>query len=308
MKAIIVHQYGAPEVLKYESAPLPNLSDGQVLIQVVATSVNPFDIKQRSGLYKDYAPLKFPAILGIDVSGVVSKIGPGVNHWQVGDRVFAQATKTYAEFCAVKATQLAKVPPGLDLVEAAALPTVLTTGNTLVTKGIDIHPGQTILVTGATGNVGRAAVYAAKERGAVVIAGVRKKYLDEAITIGADKALAIDNDEDFSKIPMVDAVADTIGGAIAEKLMTKIKKGGIFGSVVGGSANTKNFPDIKVVAVYGSPDAKILSSMTEAVINGKLQMPKTDKFPLKDASFAHAAVEKGIVGKAILVVATDLKY
>lgn len=302
MKAIVVHQYGGPEVLKYETAPNPILGSGEVLIQVVATSVNPFDIKQRSGLYKDFAPLKFPAILGLDVSGTIAEIGPGINNWKVGDPVLAQANQTYAELCAVKATNLTMIPQGLDLIEAAAFPTVLTTGNTLITKGIDIHSGQTVLVTGATGNVGRAAVFAAKERGAVVIAGVRKKYLQEAANLGADKALAIDDAESISKIPVLDAVADTVGGPTAEKLIAKVKKGGVFGSVLGEPANAKDYPDIKIVAVYVTPDATVLSSMVKAVINGKLRMPATVKFSLKDANKGHTAIEQGSVGKVVLVV------
>ena len=157
------------------------------------------------------------------------------------------------------------------------------------------------MVTGALGNVGRAAVFAAKERGAYVIAGVRKKHLKEAATLGADQVIAIDDDEAISKMPMLDAVADTVGGSTAEKLIAKVKKGGTFGSVLGEPANAKNYPDIKVVAVFGKPDTKILSSMTQAVVNGKLLMPATVKLPLKDASQGHAAFEKGGVGKVIFV-------
>lgn len=89
MKAILVHQYGDPEVLKYEMVSDPNVGQEEVLIKVAATSINPFDVKQRSGIYKDYAPLKFPAILGHDVSGTIAEIGPHINDWKVGDHVFA---------------------------------------------------------------------------------------------------------------------------------------------------------------------------------------------------------------------------
>lgn len=306
MKAILIHQYGGSEVLQFETTKVPVMNPGEVLVRIFATSVNPFDVKQRAGVYKEFIPLKFPAILGHDVSGTVAEIGPGVTNLKVGDQVFGQATQTYAEFCTAKAENLVKIPQGLDIIVAAALPTVLTTGSTLVSKGINILSGQTVLVTGAVGNVGRATVFAAKERGAIVIAGVRKKQLKEAANLGADEVIAIDDEESFSKIPMLDAVADTIGGLTAEKLLAKVNKGGIFGSVLGEPANAKNYPDVKVVAVYTEPDAKILSSMVQAVINGNLVMPTTVKFPLQEAKQAHEAFEKGGSGKILLVVDSPL--
>jgi NADPH:quinone reductase-like Zn-dependent oxidoreductase len=302
MKAILVHQYGGPEVLQYETTKDPVLQAGEVLVQVSATSVNPFDVKQRSGFYKEHAPLTFPAILGLDISGTIVKIGPGVNNWKIGDLVFAQASKTYAELRTVKAENLVKIPQGLNMQLAAALPTVLTTGGTLVTKGTNILSGQTILVTGAVGNVGRVAVFSAKERGAVVIAGVRKEQLKEAASLGADEVIAIDDEESFYNIPMLDAVADTVGGQTAEKLMAKVKKSGNFSSVLRAPANAKDYPDVKVVEVYGQPDAKMLLSLTQAVVDGKLLMPTTVKFPLKEAQQAHEAFEKGSVGKVLLIV------
>src|SRR6476661_7259873 len=109
MKAVVVHQYGGPEVLKFEeySDPVPGL--GEVLVRVAATSVNPIDCKRRAGLTKDWYPIKFPGLIGIDIAGTVLKIGPGVEGFSVGDQVFATADDTYAELCAVKAAFLAKV-------------------------------------------------------------------------------------------------------------------------------------------------------------------------------------------------------
>jgi NADPH:quinone reductase-like Zn-dependent oxidoreductase len=179
MKAIVVHQYGGPEVLKFEEYPDPIPGPGEVLVRVAATSVNPIDYKRRAGLTKDFYPIKFPGLIGVDIAGTVVKIGPGVEGFSVGDQVFAMADDTYAELCAVKAAILAKVPKGLDLLEAAALPLVTTTGNQLL-LATGIKAGQTVLVVGAAGNVGRSAVFTAKARCATVIAGVLKKQMDEA--------------------------------------------------------------------------------------------------------------------------------
>ena len=174
MKAIVVHQYGGPEVLKYEDYPDPVAGQGEVLVRVAATSVNPIDYKRRAGLTKDFYPIQFPGLIGVDIAGTVVNIGPGVEGFAMGDRVFAMADNTYAELCVVRAEVLAKIPKGLDLIQAAALPRVTTTGNQLL-SATDIEAGQTVLVVGAAGNVGRSAVFTAKDRGAKVIAGVLRR-------------------------------------------------------------------------------------------------------------------------------------
>ncbi|MGB6403865.1 MAG: NADP-dependent oxidoreductase, partial [Candidatus Sulfotelmatobacter sp.] len=171
MKAIVVHQYGGPEVLKFEDYPDPVPGPGEVLVRVAAASVNPIDYKRRAGLTKDFYPMHFPGLIGVDVAGTVVKLGPGVEGFAVGDQVFAMADNTYAELCVVKADVLAKVPKGLDLVQAAALPLVSVTGNQLM-SATGIKAGQAVMVVGAVGNVGRSAVFTAKARGATVIAGV----------------------------------------------------------------------------------------------------------------------------------------
>src|SRR5580658_4844850 len=232
MKAIVVHEYGGPDVLKFEDYPDPVPGQGEVLIRVAASSVNPIDYKRRAGLTKDFYPMHFPGLIGVDVSGTVAKIGPGVDGFSVGDKVFAMADNTYAELCVVKAAVLAKVPKGLDLIQAAALPLVTTTGNQLM-SATGIKAGQTVMVVGAVGNVGRSAVFTAKQRGAVVIAGVLKKQTDEAKTVGADQAVATDDDTAIANLLPLDAVADTVGGRTAAKLIGKVKPGGVFASVAG---------------------------------------------------------------------------
>src|SRR5271156_985687 len=114
MKAIVVHAYGGPEVLKFEDYPDPIPGPGEVLVRVAAVSVNPIDYKRRAGLTKDFYPMKFPGPIGVDMAGTVAKVGAGVEGFSVGDRVFAMADNPYAELCVVKAAVLAKVPVGLD--------------------------------------------------------------------------------------------------------------------------------------------------------------------------------------------------
>src|SRR5271169_5270763 len=186
MKAIVVHEYGGPEVLKYEEYPDPVPGTGEVLVRVAASSVNPIDYKRRAGLTKDFYPLKFPGLIGVDIAGTVVRIGPEVDGFSAGDQVFAMADNTYAELCVVKAAILAKIPKGLDLIQSAALPLVTTTGNQL-TSATGIKAGQTVLVVGAAENVGRSAAFTAKQRSEFVLAGVMKSQMNQTKNIGADQ-------------------------------------------------------------------------------------------------------------------------
>ena len=300
MKAVVVHQYGGPEVLKFEEYPDPVAGPGEVLVRVAATSVNPIDYKRRAGLRKDYYPIHFPGLIGVDIAGTVAKVGPGVEGFSVGDQVFAMATNTYAELCVVKAAILAKIPKGLDLIQAAALPLVTTTGNQLISS-TGLKAGQVVVVVGAGGNVGRSAVFTAKQMGATVIAGVLKGQMGEAKTIGADQFVATDDDDAIASLPMLDAVADAVNGKTAEKLIAKVKAGGVFASVLGPPRNASEYPSVKVVPVVAQADARTLLFMAEAVRDGKLVIPISRKLPLSEAAEAHAAAEKGVAGKILLV-------
>ena len=300
MKAVVVHQYGGPEVLKFEDYPDPVPGPGEVLVRVAASSVNPIDYKRRAGLTKDFYPLKFPGLIGVDISGTVVKIGPGVEDFSVGDQVFAMADNTYAELCVVKAANLAKVPKGLDLIQAAALPLATTTGNQLL-LATGVKAGQTVLVVGAAGNVGRSAVFTAKSRGAIVIAGVLKKQIDDTKTVGADQEVATDDDTAIANLPPLDAAADTVGGKTAEKLIAKVRPGGVYASVVEVPQNAAQYPTVKMVHVFSKFDRKTLEFMAEAVRDGKLVIPISLKLPLSEAAEAQAAAEKGAAGKILLV-------
>jgi NADPH:quinone reductase-like Zn-dependent oxidoreductase len=243
----------------------------------------------------------FPGILGRDLSGIVREVGPGVTEFAPGDRVMALSWATYAELAAVKVTDMCKVPEGLDLVEAAALPLVTLTGEQLVRLGTKIQKGQTVLVSGANGGVGRAAVWTAKKAGAVVIAGVRKSQLEEAKTLGADEVMALDDTAAMGKLGFVDAVADTVGGETAQMLLGKVKQGGIFASVLGPPANAKMHPTVNVVPVMTKPDPGMLWTIAEDVVAGRLVIPIDRMVPLADAGEAQAAAEKGGIGKVLLL-------
>ena len=301
MKAVVLHEYGAPDRLRYEDAPDPVAGEGQVLVRVAATSVNPIDYKLRSGALKDYRPLALPAILGRDISGLVREVGAGVSGLAPGDKVMALGNAAYAELVVVKAEDLTRVPDGLDLVEAAALPLVTLTGEQLITRGTKIKSGQTVLIAGAVGGVGRSAVWTAKKAGATVIAGVRKRQIEEARGIGADEVIALDDTSAMEKLGLVDAVADTVGGKTAEMLMGKVKRGGVFASVLGAPGNAKMHLTVRVVPVQVVPDAGMLRTLAEEVVAKRLVIPIDRMIPLKDAGEGQAAAEKGGIGKVLLL-------
>jgi NADPH:quinone reductase-like Zn-dependent oxidoreductase len=301
MKAVVLHEYGGPDKLIYEDVPDPVAGEGQVLVRMAASSVNPIDYKLRSGAMKAYWPLELPTILGRDISGIVRAMGDRVSGFKPGDKVMALGNKAYAELAVVEAKDLAFVPEKLDLVKAAALPLVTLTGEQLITRGTKIQRGQTVLVTGAVGNVGRSAVWTAKKAGAVVIAGVKKAQLKEAATLGADQVLALDDAGALEKLGFIDAVADTVGGETAQKLLGKVKQGGVFASVLGAPGNAKMHPTVKVEAIQSVSEAGTLRVLAEDVVAGRLVIPIDRMVPLAEAGKAQAAAEKGGVGKILLL-------
>ena len=301
MKAVVMHEYGGPDVLKYEDVPDPVPGKGEVLIRMAAASINPVDLWQRAGTTKASLRVEFPAIIGWDLSGTVVGLGPEVREFAVGDHVFAWAFHTYAELCAVKTSILAKIPDGLDLIEAAALPLVTITGSQLISAASGVKAGQTVLVSGAVGGVGRAAVRTAKDQGAIVIAGVRKKQLDAAKSIGADQVVALDDQAAFDALAPVDIVANTVGAATAEQLVGKVKHGGMFASVIGVPESAKSRPSVRTVAFVSKQDPETLLYMAKAVRDGKLKIPISQQLPLREARQGHIAVERGAGGKILLL-------
>ena len=189
----------------------------------------------------------------------------------------------------------------MDLVEAAALPLVTLTGEQLISRGTKIQAGQTVLVAGAVGGVGRSAVWTAKKAGATVIAGVRKHQVEEAEELGADEVLALDDAAAMEKLGFVDAVADTVGHDTAEKLLAKVKQGGVFASVLGPPANARLHPTVHIESVRVEPDAAMLRVLAEDVLAKRLVIPINRMLPLQDAGEAQAAAEKGGIGKILLL-------
>lgn len=302
MKAVRIHSYGGPEQLQFEAdVPDPHVSATAVLIQSAAASVNPIDWKVRSGARQKDFPLALPAILGRDVAGIVQAVGSSVHNFKVGDRVAALANATYAELVAVEASLVTHLPDGIDLKLAAAIPLAALTGDQLVRVATRMKPGDTILVSGAVGSVGRAALHTAKKLGARVIAGVRTKQLAEAESLGAWSVVAIDDDQAIGRLEPLDAVADTVGNDTAVKLLAKVRTGGSFGyaSVLAEEAKSK-FPHVEIKRVFGKADPSKVREFADDIRDGKYVLPISRRMPLSEAAAAHRLGEQGGSGKILL--------
>ncbi len=304
MKAVRMYEYGGPDVLKFElDVPEPEVGPGMVLIEVGATSVNPIDWKVRSGARQKDFPLELPAILGRDVSGVVKAAADDVRDFKPGDRVIAMADATYAQYVAAPGALVAHLPDGLDLIDAAAIPLVSLTGEQLIRLATQAKAGQSILVSGALGSVGRAAVHTAKKLGARVIAGVRARQLGEAGSLGVSQAIALDDDAALANLPCVDGVADTVGGETAAKLLAKVRSGGRFGyaSVLSEDASAKN-PTVEVSRVFARSSPTTLREFAEDVRDGNFTLPISQRRPLNEAAAAQDLMQKGGAGKIVLLI------
>lgn len=300
MKAAVVTAYGGPEVMKYQEMPDPVPAAGEVLVRAAGIGINPEDLLERNGTVKGWQ-LQFPAIIGLDVSGTVVATGDGVTSFKPGDRVCGWVYHTYAELVAGNAAFFAPVPADMDLVDAAAVPLDGVTGTQLITVAAAVKPGQTVLVSGAAGAVGRCAVFAAKALGAHVIAGVLQRQLDQAGSIGADETTALDDPAAFAAIPPVDAVANTVRGQTATNLLAKVKRGGSFGSVTGPPRGAESYADIHVVPFVSSKDGATVAASVVAVHAGKLTIPIDRREELRNAGAGQAAFVKDGRGKVLLV-------
>jgi NADPH:quinone reductase-like Zn-dependent oxidoreductase len=300
MKAVVLKEYGDADRLELGEVPDPRPGPGEVLVRVAAASINPIDWKLRSGALRAFRPLQLPAVLGRDASGEVLEVGAGVQGFAPGNRVLGLVQHAHAERVVASAAAWAQVPAGLDLIDAAALPLVALTGVQLVEEALDPRPGQTVLVTGAVGGVGRAAVYAARLRGARVLAGVRARQKGEAIALGTSGVVALDDEREVAGLPILDALADTVGGETTTRLLAKVKPGGVVGSVLGEPPGAKE-RGLEVRAILTHPDSKRLGELAEAAARGELRIPISRRFPLANSREAYRLAEGGGVGKVLLV-------
>ena len=298
MKAILLDGYGGTEMLRLGETAKPVPGDGELLIRIDAIGVNPADGKWRSGMFASVIPLRFPHILGYDVAGRVvagEGLAPGTRVAAMLDPVRQGA---YAECAAVAMSAVAVIPDSLDFDSAAAVPTPGLTGAQMIEEKLDLQPGQRVLITGATGAVGRWAMHAARQRGAEIIAGVRAGQREAAFVLGA-AAVIVPGEDDWNGAPF-DAVADMIGGPHVATLCRSLRKGG---RIV--SAATDPIPAFGLCATPEffavRPDGTRLAALLRELAHGAVVVPIARSFPLEQAAEAQRMVDAGGThGKVIL--------
>ena len=293
MKAAFIEQYGGPEVLKYGDLPDPVAGPGEVVIDVVAASVNGADWKVRVGQYKQS---KFPSALGRDFSGVVSAVGEGVTDLKVGDAVFgvceAGQEGAYAEKIAVKAAIVAKKPEGLSHVDAAALALTGLTALSAIEDTLKLKPGEKILIQGGAGGVAGFAIQAAKHIGAHVVTTTSAANQAYVRGLGADEIIDY-NANDFTKVVSdCDAVFDTVGGDVAQKSFAVLKLGGRAAFIASGAQAPK--PDRGDVTALRPPVGRArrhLERIAELFQIGAVRAPEIKLYRLSEAADAHRVSE-----------------
>jgi NADPH:quinone reductase-like Zn-dependent oxidoreductase len=300
MRAALLTEYGGVDKLEIRDVPEPEPGPGEVKVRVAASSINPIDYWMRSGRLQDQFPVVLPAILGKDASGEVVAVGTEVASLRVGSRVLGLASSAHAEYVVASEQAWAEVPPSLDLVDAAALPLVALTGSQLIDEAVRPRAGDVVLVTGALGGVGRAAVYAAAARGAKVLAGVRRQRKGDARDLPVVDTVALDDDGEVAGIPQLDAIANAMTpGPTLQKLLDKVKPGGTVGSVTGEPAGAKE-RRLVVRAHVVHPDPRRLAELARAVADGSLVIPIAKRVPFAQIREAHSVAEKGAEGKVVL--------
>jgi NADPH:quinone reductase-like Zn-dependent oxidoreductase len=296
MKAVFIEQFGGPEVLKYGDLPDPVAGPGEVIIDVVAASVNAADWKFRAGEYTRHAQSKFPLIPGRDFSGVISAVGHGVEDLKTGDAVFGvlEAGKegTYAEKIAVKAAIVAKKPEGLSHVNAAALALTGLTAINSIEDTLKLQPGETILIQGGAGGVASFAIQFAKHIGARVITTTSAANRDYVRDLGADEIIDY-NAQDFTQVVTgCAAVFDTVGGDVAQKSFAVLKPGGRAAFIASGAQAPKpNRNDVTSLRPPVERSRLALDRIAQLIQAGAIRPPAIKLYRLSDAADAHRLSE-----------------
>jgi len=308
MKAVRIHEYGGPENLKYEDAPKPQAGPGEVLIRVHAAGVNPVDWKVGAGFAKERLKYTMPFIPGWDVSGVIEAVGAGATRLKVGDEVYSRPDisrdGTYAEYVAVRESEVALKPKSIDHVHAAAIPLAALTAWQALFDAAQLTAGQTVLIHGAAGGVGTFAVQFAKLKGARVIGTASARNHEFLRSLGADQTIDYNTTKFEDVAHNVDAVLDTITGETADRSYQVIKKGGVYVSVLmPPSAEKAAAHGVRAVHTFVQPSVEQLNEIAKLVDSGKVRPIIEKVFPLAEARAAWESNSTGHTrGKIVLRV------
>src|SRR5881296_1020104 len=311
MKAVVAHEYGAPEVLKFEEVPRPEPKEDEALVRVIASGVNPADPLTLSGKYAKEFGTHLPLIPGYDIAGIVEKTGAQITKIKVGDAVYGYPTfgGGWADYVTVKEWEVARKPKSLNFVAAAAVPMgALTAWQSLVDVA-NLQAGQTILIHGGSGGVGGFAIQIAKARGARVIATASTANQDLLKQLGADVAVDYTKTRFEDVARDVDVVLDPLGKETLARSYGVVKKGGIVMSLVA----RPDLVELKKRGIHGAaisvhPDAEDLMEIAHLIDAGKIKPVVKQVLTLSEAIAAQQqAATHHTRGKVVLRIADDPK-
>src|SRR5213080_2900590 len=313
MKAIVVHEYGGPEVLKYQDAPRPAPKEDQVLVRVIAAGVNPVDDASRSEKYAKFFGITLPFIPGYDIAGVVEKTGANITKFKAGDSVYAYLNLKdgggYAEYAVATEVEAAPKPKSISFVEAAAVPVVALTAWQALIDTAKLSAGQTVLIHGGSGGVGSFAIQIAKARGAKVIATASTRNQELLKQLGADVAIDYSKTkfEDIAKD--VDVVLDSVGKDTLARSYGVVKNGGFVATLVAEPDQAElDKHGIRGAPISVKPNASELAEVTKLIEEKKIKPIVSQVLPLTEAVKAQEqAATHHTRGKIVLKIADEPK-
>src|SRR5213080_747316 len=313
MKAMVIHEYGGPEVLKYEDVPRPEPKADQILIRVIAAGVNPVDGMIRSGMFAKDGNGAFPMVLGGDIAGVVERVGNKITKFKAGDPVFAYVSLDsgggYAQYAVVPEGDAAPKPKSLTYVEAAAVPIVALTAWQALVDTAKLAAGQTVLIHGGSGGVGSFAIQIGKARGAKVIATASTANQDLLKELGADVAIDYTKQKFEDVAKDVDVVLDSVGEDTLARSYGVVKRGGFIVSLVARPERAGlDKHGIRGAALSVEPNSDELAQIGKLIDQKKIKVIVSQTFPLSEATKAQEQVATGHTrGKVVLKVADEPK-
>jgi len=309
MKAVVVHEYGGPEVLKYEDAPKPEPKENEMLVRVIAAGVNPVDGMIRSGTFAKNKKLTSPMILGGDIAGIVEETGSQITKFKTGDPIYAYLSLKnnggYAEYAVAHENESAAKPKSISYVDAAAVPIVALTAWQALVDSAKLSAGQSVLIHGGSGGVGTFAIQIAKARGAKVFATASTANQDFLKELGADVAIDYTKQkfEDIAKD--VDVVLDSVGKDTLQRSYGTVKKGGFIATLVSRLDQAElDKHGIRGESISVTPNADELAELGKLIDAKKIKVIVSQAFPLADAAKAEEQADTGHTrGKIVLKVA-----
>jgi len=313
MKAMVIHEFGGPEVMKYEDAPKPEPKDDEILVRVMAAGINPVDSYVRQGMFGKRGLDNRPAIIGYDIAGVVEKTGANAKKFKAGDAVYSYLSVMrgggYAEFANAKESETALKPRNINFEEAASVPLAATTAWQALIDTAKIEKGQTVLIHGGSGGVGSFAIPIAKSRGAKVIATASTAHQDLLKQLRVDQAIDYTTTKFEDIVKDVDVVLNCVRADALSRSYGVVKKGGIIVSITDEPDQTEcGKHGIRGTRLGAHPDAKVLEELTKLIEARKMTPIVSQTFPLADASKAHQQIETHhTLGKIVLKVAESPK-